>query len=81
MNGERSTENGINKHPCPDCRCCQWCSDDRCRLCLRTGSGEQRRLSIREQIELYERNNEEQTVSTDDVSVIRDNKHTNGLSS
>ena len=24
------------KNPCPDCFSCQWCSDDRCRLC-RTG--------------------------------------------
>ncbi|MBI5549486.1 MAG: hypothetical protein HY901_36835 [Deltaproteobacteria bacterium] len=22
------------KHPCPDCHFCQWCSDDRCGLCL-----------------------------------------------
>lgn len=21
------------KHPCKDCFFCQWCSDDRCRLC------------------------------------------------
>ena len=45
------------KHPCPDCRSCQWCSDDRCRLCLRTGCGVRRKLSIREQIEIYERLN------------------------
>jgi hypothetical protein len=23
------------KHPCPDCSFCQWCSDERCELCLR----------------------------------------------
>lgn len=45
------------KHPCPDCRQCQWCSDDRCRLCLRSGSGCKRKLSMAEQIELYERLN------------------------
>lgn len=22
------------KHPCEDCHCCQWCSDNRCSLCL-----------------------------------------------
>lgn len=22
------------KHKCPDCHYCQWCSDDRCELCL-----------------------------------------------
>ena len=21
------------KHPCPDCHCCQHCSDDRCQVC------------------------------------------------
>ncbi|MFH0919621.1 MAG: hypothetical protein V1913_04615 [Fibrobacterota bacterium] len=21
------------KHPCPDCDSCQWCADERCRLC------------------------------------------------
>lgn len=25
---------GPKKHPCPDCRFCQWCSDNRCGLCL-----------------------------------------------
>ncbi len=23
------------KHPCPDCFSCQFCSDDRCRVCRR----------------------------------------------
>lgn len=23
------------KHPCRDCFACQWCSDERCALCLR----------------------------------------------
>ena len=45
------------KHPCPDCRCCQWCSDDRCRLCLRSGCGTRRKMTLREQVELYERLN------------------------
>ena len=21
------------KHPCPDCKMCQWCAESRCRLC------------------------------------------------
>ncbi len=45
------------KHPCPDCRMCQWCSDDRCRLCLRASTGCKRKLSMAEQIEQYEKLN------------------------
>ncbi len=26
---------GPKKHHCKDCFACQWCSDDRCRECLR----------------------------------------------
>jgi len=51
-----SDEGADKKHPCPDCRYCQWCSDDRCRMCR----GEKkcaRKLSIAEQIERYERLN------------------------
>ncbi len=44
----------LKKHPCPDCQSCQWCSDARCRVCLRRGSGACRKLSLREQIELFE---------------------------
>jgi hypothetical protein len=40
------------KHPCPDCKMCQRCSDDRCRLCLRTGC--KKKLSMAEQIALFE---------------------------
>jgi len=42
------------KHPCPDCKFCQWCSDDRCHLCLGKQCGRGRKLSIEEQIALYE---------------------------
>lgn len=45
------------KHPCPDCKACQWCSDDRCRLCLPTGRGCRKKLSMAEQIVLYEKLN------------------------
>jgi len=52
------------KHPCPDCHHCQWCSDDRCRLCLRTACC--KKMSIAEQIELYEQLNQDQPSSADD---------------
>lgn len=42
------------KHPCPDCRQCQWCSDTRCSVCLRDSKPCQRKLSQAEQIALYE---------------------------
>ncbi|MRR05712.1 MAG: hypothetical protein EG828_02015 [Deltaproteobacteria bacterium] len=45
------------KHPCPDCLCCQWCSDNRCRMCLRKKDRSCRKLSQQEQIELYEKIN------------------------
>jgi len=42
------------KHPCPDCTFCQWCSDDRCRRCLNhSGCCRRKKLSIPEQIALY----------------------------
>ena len=47
------------KHPCLDCKHCQWCSDDRCRLCLRPGRGGKKKLSITEQIAFFERLNRE----------------------
>jgi hypothetical protein len=47
------------KHPCPDCQCCQWCSDDRCRLCLRSNQCCKKKLSIAEQIALYDKINKE----------------------
>ena len=47
------------KHPCPDCSFCQWCSDDRCTLCLRTDGYCTKKLSVTEQIALYEAVNSE----------------------
>jgi len=44
------------KHPCPDCTYCQWCSDDRCRLCLNRNAC-RRKLSLAEQIARYEARN------------------------
>jgi hypothetical protein len=43
------------KHPCPDCAFCQWCSDDRCRLCRgHSDTCRRRKLSLAEQIRLYD---------------------------
>ena len=42
------------KHPCPDCGFCQWCGDDRCGLCLKRAQAKGRKLSLLEQIALYE---------------------------
>ena len=41
------------KHPCRDCVYCQWCSNDRCNLCLKH-RGFCSKLSLAEQIELYD---------------------------
>jgi D-arabinose 1-dehydrogenase-like Zn-dependent alcohol dehydrogenase len=45
------------KHPCPDCRQCQWCSEDRCRLCLKSTAGCRKKMSFAEQIALFEQLN------------------------
>jgi len=29
------TDNSQKKHPCSDCYYCQFCSDERCELCLK----------------------------------------------
>ncbi|PLX84297.1 MAG: hypothetical protein C0617_08550 [Desulfuromonas sp.] len=50
-------EDGPKKFPCGDCRMCQWCSDDRCRLCLQSARACRKKLSMAEQIALYERLN------------------------
>jgi hypothetical protein len=51
------------KHPCADCRFCQWCSDDRCRICrgeCADGHGCRTvKLSLAEQIEAYEKLNQQ----------------------
>ncbi|MEI8355597.1 MAG: hypothetical protein WCG31_05850 [Deltaproteobacteria bacterium] len=49
--------NDDKKHPCPDCTYCQWCSDDRCRICLGHKGSCRKKLSMQEQIELYDRLN------------------------
>jgi len=52
-------EGTAKKHPCPDCRFCQWCSDERCSLCLRKDCC-RKQLSQAEQIALYEALNRKQ---------------------
>ena len=45
---------GVKKKPCADCTFCQWCGDDRCRLCRERRPAVGRKLSSGEQIALYE---------------------------
>jgi hypothetical protein len=45
------------KKRCPDCHYCQGCSQDRCRLCRSTKKASPKKLSMAEQIALYERLN------------------------
>jgi len=40
------------KHPCDDCFSCQFCSDERCAMCL-CSKKKPRQLSVEEQIALY----------------------------
>ncbi|MDD2851184.1 MAG: hypothetical protein PHY09_04690 [Desulfuromonadaceae bacterium] len=43
------------KHPCPDCIYCQWCADDRCKVCLsQSAMCCRRKRSIAEQIAAYD---------------------------
>lgn len=41
------------KYPCDDCFSCQFCSDERCSMCL-CNKHKARQLSVEEQIALYE---------------------------
>ena len=47
-----ATQGGPKKHPCPDCRFCQHCSDSRCRSCR--GHGKRKHLGISEQIAMFD---------------------------
>jgi hypothetical protein len=47
-------EEGGKKHPCADCRFCQWCGEERCTLCRGKRPPGAKKLSIAEQIALYE---------------------------
>jgi hypothetical protein len=54
----QSTKNNKTEHknPCPDCKMCQNCSDSRCSACRGDGPPKGK-LSIQEQIALYDRLN------------------------
>jgi hypothetical protein len=47
------------KHPCPDCHFCQQCSPSRCTVCRSGERQSEAKLSLQEQIALYERLNAE----------------------
>lgn len=57
----------VKKHPCPDCHFCQSCSEARCHACRsqaigacgKQGCG---KLSLSEQIALFERMNEDSRI-------------------
>ena len=56
---KRAAKKGCRqKHPCVDCSFCQWCGDDRCRLCRAPGRPEEK-PSLAEQIAAYNRRNRE----------------------
>lgn len=63
------TTTRARKHPCPDCRQCQHCSETRCRLCRGQGSEAAGRrfadLSLQEQIDLFEAINRGQAAEGD----------------
>jgi hypothetical protein len=54
-----SNDDPPKKHPCKDCKFCQWCSDERCRLCLGREGCCRKQRSMAEQIEIFERLNSE----------------------
>lgn len=57
----RARETSMKKHCCADCYYCQFCSDSRCSACLgeknRREGPMSRKLSLREQIRLYDKIN------------------------
>ena len=56
---EPCRKRGLKKHQCPDCHFCQECSPTRCSVCREAGSKPGGKLSLQEQIALYERINNE----------------------
>jgi hypothetical protein len=47
---------------CPDCHYCQDCSQDRCRLCKKPKKPAPQKLSVAEQIALFERINRKKRI-------------------
>jgi hypothetical protein len=64
-----------HKKKCRDCKMCQMCSESRCKACLNSGCKRNKKLSIREQIELFERINAEAGKSDCGVAVDRQDQH------
>jgi len=54
----QAVEDPPKKHPCPDCCACQFCSETRCRMCRGKGPKDASRLSLQEQIDLYNKRNQ-----------------------
>jgi hypothetical protein len=54
---EPCPEHPVKKHPCKDCHYCQQCSPARCSLCRCQGRESQAKLSLEEQVALYEQIN------------------------
>ena len=48
---------GAKKHACPDCHFCQECSPSRCNVCRGQGQRAHCKLSLQEQIALYDQIN------------------------
>gem|GEM_PF-1639576 len=48
------SDEAVKKHPCLDCFSCQWCSDKRCHICLSQTCCRRSKLSISEQIAMFE---------------------------
>ena len=65
------------KHPCPDCHFCQNCSDARCHACRSEANRhcqqrQCRKLSLREQIALFEKVNRDEGSVRSSISSSRD---------
>lgn len=52
-------DRGPKKHRCPDCHFCQECSPSRCNVCRETGTKPECKLSLQEQVALYDQTNTE----------------------
>jgi hypothetical protein len=62
VNAGRREKAHSKKHACPDCSYCQWCGDDRCRICRDCRRVAGRKLSLAGQIALYEAVNAGRTI-------------------
>ena len=62
------------KHPCPDCSMCQMCSDSRCALC-RCDHQRRSKLSMAEQIAIYEKLNADDPAFRTGVKHSKDGDH------